>query len=323
MATYATGFVYALTNRYMPSLVKIGMSEKQLAEDRSGQISAVTGVPAPYEVAHVQQTSRPRLVEQRAHELLANFRVNDRREHFQVSSAKAIESISRAVQEMDGIAGWQSTEPIVVESGDRLSLSLRRGQFLIVIPFNGGQDEVAPLDLWQGHRDGDVLDLMGTADPGHISGLSFGDQDSAVDPVPDLDRKGEQFNLAIIGKERLERGQRLLWLDDEVDSPACVLALFDCYSHCQVVCRTASPMMDSDGRAMLLNDIDREPSPLMVRVTRAVLRLPPPAVSTEPLADGGSINFGAASPPAEHWLPQLLPRTREQRRTRKTNPDGS
>jgi len=34
MATHTTGFVYALTNKYMPSLVKIGMSEKQLVEDR-------------------------------------------------------------------------------------------------------------------------------------------------------------------------------------------------------------------------------------------------------------------------------------------------
>ena len=45
------GYVYVLSNEFMPGLLKIGMTTRS-PEDRAKQIGDATGVPVPFKVEH-------------------------------------------------------------------------------------------------------------------------------------------------------------------------------------------------------------------------------------------------------------------------------
>ncbi len=80
------GYVYCLTNTCMPDLVKIGMTMDD-PEIRAAELSSVTGVPSPFQVAISKRVVNPREKEKALHELLSSlgFRVNNKREFFNCS----------------------------------------------------------------------------------------------------------------------------------------------------------------------------------------------------------------------------------------------
>lgn len=85
------GWVYVITNRAMPNLVKIGFSTKDPAM-RAAELAG-TGIPFPYEVEFDALVDNPRLVEQAAHQSLSSARVG--KEWFSCSIAVAIEVIRK------------------------------------------------------------------------------------------------------------------------------------------------------------------------------------------------------------------------------------
>ena len=80
------GYVYCLTNACMPDIVKIGMTMDD-PEVRAVELSSVTGVPSPFQVAISKRIVNPREKEKALHELLTSlgFRVNNKREFFNCS----------------------------------------------------------------------------------------------------------------------------------------------------------------------------------------------------------------------------------------------
>jgi hypothetical protein len=80
------GYVYCLTNVCMPDIVKIGMTMDD-PEIRAAELSSVTGVPSPFQVAISKRIVNPREKEKALHELLSSlgFRVNNKREFFNCS----------------------------------------------------------------------------------------------------------------------------------------------------------------------------------------------------------------------------------------------
>ncbi|GLW94049.1 hypothetical protein Aglo03_48650 [Actinokineospora globicatena] len=296
--------MYVLTSLAMPDMVKVGHT-RHLSEDRARQLRT-TAVPLPFTVAYRTLTSHPAAVERRAHELLAFHRVDPRREYFTVTPAQAVAAIQRASIEAGGIEAWDTEEPVMLRDGDRVALTLRAGQWLVVLPYQQGPVRLGPVDLWQAHSDGDLLELMATDSAGRVAGLSTDDEDGTIDPVPHLDRAGDVSNLPIIGRERLEPGQRLLWLDGAIEPPACSMAMFEFDSHCQVACRTASPLLSPEGFPLLLNIVTEEPTETMVQVIRAALRLRPPVLTLQPAgSSSGPDDIGGQSSSPSFWLPQL------------------
>ncbi len=83
------GFVYLLTNLYMPDLVKIGRcdsdDEKKLTTRVSSLYSGQSGVPVRFDIRHVIRVNNPRHVEKELHEAFKDERVNPRREFFEVA----------------------------------------------------------------------------------------------------------------------------------------------------------------------------------------------------------------------------------------------
>lgn len=86
------GWVYVMSNRSMPNLVKVGFSTKD--PDLRAKELDHTGTPHPYVVDYEALVHHPYKVEQKAHKLLAQF--NEGKEWFRCSAEDAIYAIKQA-----------------------------------------------------------------------------------------------------------------------------------------------------------------------------------------------------------------------------------
>lgn len=91
------GYVYILSNRTLPGLLKIGYTT-HVVEDRAAELSASTGVVDAFQVEYWQLTAAADEVERRVHERFNGSRVNKKREFFDVDIDEAIEEIERHVK---------------------------------------------------------------------------------------------------------------------------------------------------------------------------------------------------------------------------------
>ena len=307
MPKHAIGFVYVLSNVAMPGIVKVGMTEK-LAEDRASKLHD-TGVPLAFDVEFRSATSRIKAVETRSHAILASSRVAANREFFRATPAGAIAAVKEALLTASSISAWDSDEPHRVKHGDRIALTMKAGDLFVILTYPAPMAQHAQVtDLWQSHCDGDLLELMGTADPGHIAGFSDGDQGGDTDPVPYLDRTHKVPNGSINGRERLVSGQRLLWLRSVAHGESCKIAMFEIDDYCQVTSRTWDARLSPDGYPLLLNTPtgDKLP-PCVVRLAQAATYMAPPrtwAPRTPDAVDDWAPVAGNLQPP-EYWLAQL------------------
>ncbi|WP_408602562.1 GIY-YIG nuclease family protein [Paraburkholderia guartelaensis] len=89
--TTIRGWVYVITNKAMPDLVKIGYSIKDPAL-RAKELAS-TGVPEPYKVQYDILVLQPREVEQRVHVALAELKAG--KEWFKCTVSHAIGTIVR------------------------------------------------------------------------------------------------------------------------------------------------------------------------------------------------------------------------------------
>lgn len=309
MTQHSLGFVYVLTNEAMPGMVKIGRSAR-LAEDRANELFT-TGLPCIFDVYFRCLTSHAAELEKRVHKALESHRVASNREFFRISPEVAAGSILKMRAETDGIAAWSNPQTVPLRSGDRLVLSLRADQVFMLFSYPGMADFLAvspkPVDVWQAHGDGDTLEVYCSKNPAYAAGISVNDAVAVEDPVPCLDRKQVAQNDAIIGRERLIPGDRLLWMDDTDGGDECSSVVFEAMDYFQVVARTTQPQLLPGGVPLLINFLMREQlSPGMIHAAQAVMRMPPPR-SWAPHTDRGRAwgELGRQSAPPEYWLPQL------------------
>lgn len=78
------GYVYCLTNKYMPDLCKIGYvnTENKTSLDRAKELSSNTSCPIIFQVVYDIKVKNPQKYEKRIHKKLKHFRINPRREFF-------------------------------------------------------------------------------------------------------------------------------------------------------------------------------------------------------------------------------------------------
>lgn len=88
-----SGFVYVLTNGYMPNIVKIGATSNN-PYVRCNQISRHEGVPGDFCVAAFLQTDDIYGIESEVHFLLRNLRLS-KKEFFCVSVEQAVKVLGR------------------------------------------------------------------------------------------------------------------------------------------------------------------------------------------------------------------------------------
>ncbi|GAB3878203.1 MULTISPECIES: GIY-YIG nuclease family protein [Microbispora] len=303
------GFVYVLTNEFFPGLVKIGMTSR-LSEDRAAELyQGSSGVPGRFEVAFRLMTSHPLAIEKRVHKLLEDFRPNRGREYFRVSVDQAIEALRGAALEVASIESWGEAVQHV-RHGDRLALTLAEGDLLFIIAHPGIMAPQAEIiDVWQAHSDGDLLELMGDNNPGHVAGVSDYDKHGETDPVPYIDRHRRVRNMPITGRERLVPGDRLLWIRSHEQGQTCEVACFEMDNHCQVTSRAWDLKFDESSGHPLLPEILTydQPPPAVTRVVQAALQMPRPRswAPRQPEPSDSWACIGDSPQEAEYWLRQL------------------
>ncbi len=86
------GWIYLLSTREMPDLLKIGMTTRSV-EERLREINGATGVAFPFGVRRCWRTRDPAYTEQLVHEALAEHRLRADREFFRASFREAAEII--------------------------------------------------------------------------------------------------------------------------------------------------------------------------------------------------------------------------------------
>jgi hypothetical protein len=88
------GWVYILSNKAMPNLVKVGHTTRD-TQSRIQEIDG-TGVPHRYDIEYEIQIENSYHVEQKTHAILGHYRENKKREFFRCSIAVAISAIREA-----------------------------------------------------------------------------------------------------------------------------------------------------------------------------------------------------------------------------------
>ena len=102
------GFVYILINASMPSVVKVGKTERD-PEGRAKELSGVTGVPTPFVVVYHEFFDDCSVAEAYVHTLLEakGFRVATNREFFSAPAEVAIRALIQAKTALGGKGGGE------------------------------------------------------------------------------------------------------------------------------------------------------------------------------------------------------------------------
>ena len=85
----STGIVYVLTNPAMPGIVKIGKTSRGSINARLNELYS-TGAPVPFECAFAGRVSDESKVEKAFHLAFGPYRLNPKREFFQIEPEQAI-----------------------------------------------------------------------------------------------------------------------------------------------------------------------------------------------------------------------------------------
>ncbi|MFP2504603.1 GIY-YIG nuclease family protein [Buttiauxella gaviniae] len=118
------GWVYALKNKFMPGIYKVGMTTNE-PEIRANQISQGTGIPAPFEVLFAYFSECPKEHEQQIHEELSERRISPNREFFECDEemiTDAFESIGLVSRDSSVEVVANQYQVVCLEVDDRYSL---------------------------------------------------------------------------------------------------------------------------------------------------------------------------------------------------------
>ncbi|MFG3525608.1 GIY-YIG nuclease family protein [Streptomyces sp. NPDC047917] len=93
------GFIYVLSTREMPGILKVGYTDRDVAT-RAREINSSTGVPIPYGARGAWMVPHARHVESEVHALLAEYRLRKDREFFRMDFGQAAGLIDAYVSTM-------------------------------------------------------------------------------------------------------------------------------------------------------------------------------------------------------------------------------
>lgn len=95
-----SGWVYVLSTREMPDLLKIGMTTRTV-ETRAWEINSATGVSIPFGVRHCWRVADPVAAERLVHARLGQFRLRNDREFFRIDYFEARKWIQATLDDHD------------------------------------------------------------------------------------------------------------------------------------------------------------------------------------------------------------------------------
>ncbi|QXF35212.1 hypothetical protein CE143_20090 [Photorhabdus luminescens] len=89
------GWIYVLSNKYMPGIYKVGMTTTS-PEARAKELASATGVPFKFEIEAAFYSRDPSNDEAVVHDMLFEFRINESREFFNASLEEIIVACEEA-----------------------------------------------------------------------------------------------------------------------------------------------------------------------------------------------------------------------------------
>jgi len=98
-----SGWIYVLSTRDKPRILKIGMTERSVAE-RVGEINSATGVLIPFSARRVFRVRNAVSAERDIHRMLDEFRIRSDREFFEMSFQQAAHMIESYLEEARQVA---------------------------------------------------------------------------------------------------------------------------------------------------------------------------------------------------------------------------
>ena len=108
------GIIYVLTNPAMPGIVKIGKTAREI-ETRLSELYS-TGVPVPFECVFAGKVSDIDKVEKAFHLAFAPYRINPKREFFQIEAEQAIAMLELMTTEDVTPAMQKEADEVDIES---------------------------------------------------------------------------------------------------------------------------------------------------------------------------------------------------------------
>ena len=98
---YQTGKIYILRNSsFNPNIIKIGKT-KRTSEIRSRELSISTGVPTGFEVLYEDEVIDHHLAEKLIHKYLQEYRINPKREFFNLALKDAVKIVFNVCQDIN------------------------------------------------------------------------------------------------------------------------------------------------------------------------------------------------------------------------------
>ena len=98
MSDVPLGIVYVLTNPAMPGIVKIGKTTRGSVDARLSELYS-TGVPVPFECSFAGKVTDEAKVERAFHLAFGPYRINPKREFFEIEPEQAIALLELMVVE--------------------------------------------------------------------------------------------------------------------------------------------------------------------------------------------------------------------------------
>ena len=111
------GIVYVLTNPAMPGLVKIGKTTRGSVDARLNELYS-TGVPVPFECAYAGRVEDEGKVERAFHQAFGPYRLNPKREFFEIEPEQAIALLELMASEDVTPALQQEADSVDTEAKD-------------------------------------------------------------------------------------------------------------------------------------------------------------------------------------------------------------
>ena len=123
------GIIYVLTNPSMPGLVKIGKTTRENVKARLSELYS-TGVPIPFECAFAGRVKDVSKVEQAFHQAFGPYRLNPKREFFEIEPEQAVALLELMIAEDLTPILQSEADSIDIESKDAaVKLKSRRPRF--------------------------------------------------------------------------------------------------------------------------------------------------------------------------------------------------
>lgn len=94
---HAEGWIYVLSRREQPNILKVGMTERSVSE-RVKEINAATGIVFPFGARYVYRVSDAAKTERLVHQALDEYRIRSDREFFDVQPGKADSIIRECIK---------------------------------------------------------------------------------------------------------------------------------------------------------------------------------------------------------------------------------